>query len=609
MRIMITMNNLSDQGATAKLKTDWDLSNLYPSFESVKFKNDMKRAKESVEEALEWTEKAFSDTSDAELKLVKLIEIAEEQAALEWRLFAFTSLTVATDATNETALSITDRLEQISMNRELLIAKSVRFIGSIENLQEIIDSNEKLKEFDYYLNEAYKEAKHLLPDAVEEAVAKLKLTGGNAWSRMRDMLDGTMTVEIEIDGEIQSLPLPVIRNMAYDKDHDVRKKAYEAELESYKKIEMPLAHSLNAIKGENIQMVQMRGYKSVLDWTLEQSRMNSQILDAMLSAIEDSLPAFRKYLRAKAKYLGYENGLPFYELFAPIDGVGDMKYTYEEAHEFLIETFKNFSEEMSEFVDYAIRHQWIDVLPKQGKRGGAFCANLPFIGESRILSNFDGSLSSIGTLAHELGHAWHGHCLKDLSLLKTSYPMPLAETASIFNEGLVTEALLKKADDKAKLALLEAELMDATQVIVDIYSRFLFESKVVETRHDHSMSVKEMKDAMLDAQKKAYGDGLDQETLHPYMWACKPHYYYADMAFYNWPYSFGQLFANCIFQEYRKQPEGFVERYKKLLTATGSNDVADVAKMMDVDLTKKQTWTDALKGIIEKVDSFCELVK
>ena len=591
------------------LSTNWDLTKLYPSFDSDEFKSDMKKAKDSLEEMSKWAEEELKDYSNTEEKLIKIINDAKEQTALQMRLGAFTQLTLATDATNETALGMMDRLEYIMLKAQILLSKMRRFIGGVDNLQGTIDSNENLKEFDYYLNGINKEAKHLLPDSVEKVVARLSLTGGNAWSRMRDMLDGTMTVEIEQDGEIKSLPLPMVRNMAYDKDPEIRKKAYEAEIKAYKKIEMPLAHSLNAIKGENIAMVEMRGYDSILDKTLEDSRMNREVLDAMLSAMEDAMPDFRRYLKAKAKYLGHENGMPFYDMFAPIGANASLKYTYEEAHEFLVDTFKGFSTEMSDFIDYAFKNRWIDALPKEGKGGGAFCANLPIIGESRVLSNFDGSFSSVTTLAHELGHAWHGHCLKDLPLLKTSYPMPLAETASIFNEGVVTDAVLKEADDDVKLAIIEAELMDATQVIVDIYSRYLFETKVIQVRHDHGMSVKEMKEAMLEAQKQAYGDGLDEDALHPYMWACKSHYYIPDLAFYNWPYAFGLLFGKCISEIYKKSPDGFVEKYKNLLAATGSNDVVDVAKMMDVDLTKKETWKQALDGVVKKVDLFCELIK
>ena len=309
------------------LSTNWDLTKLYPSFESDEFKSDMKKAREGLDEALKWMETELKDTSNADAKLKHAIEIFTEQITTQWRLGSFTQLTLATDATNETALGMMDRLEKLDMGFKIATSKATRFVGEIKDMQSVIDASRELKEFDYFLNEANKEAKHLLSDDVEKTVARLSMTGSNAFSRMRDMIDGTMTVEIEQDGEMKNLPLPMVRNMAYDKDPAVRKKAYEAELNAYKKIEMPMAHALNAIKGENIAMCQMRDYESILHKTLEDSRMSKGVLDAMLSAMEDAMPDFRRYLKAKAEYLGHENGLPFYDLFAPIGAVADMKYT------------------------------------------------------------------------------------------------------------------------------------------------------------------------------------------------------------------------------------------------------------------------------------------
>jgi pepF/M3 family oligoendopeptidase len=421
------------------------------------------------------------------------------------------------------------------------------------------------------------------------------------------MIDGTMEVEIEQDGEIKSLPLPIVRNMAYSPDAEVRKKAYEAELASYKKIEIPLSAALNAIKGEGNTMCELRGYESLLHKTLETSRMDKQTLDAMISAMEDFLPDFRRYLKAKAKLLGHKDAIPFYDLFAPVGSGETKQFTYEQAHEFLVETFAKFSSEMSEFIDRAFKEHWIDAESRPGKGGGAFCANLIPIKQSRVLANFDGSFSQVSTLAHELGHAWHGHCLRDESLLNTSYPMPLAETASIFNESMVADIAKSNATDEERFTLLESELMEATQVIVDIYSRYLFEAEVIETRLDHGMNVNELKDAMIRAQKAAYGDALDEDAMHPYMWACKPHYYYGGLAFYNFPYAFGLLFGKGVFAQYKKQPEGFVEEYKAMLRATGSNNVADVAKRMEIDVRDKAFWTQSLTEIKGDIDEFCEL--
>ena len=295
--------------------------------------------------------------------------------------------------------------------------------------------------------------------------------------------------------------MPVVRNIAHSKDAALRKKAYEAELEAYRKIEESSAAALNGIKGEVLTTSELRGYASPLEETLINSRMDEETLNAMLDAIREYLPVFRKYYRKKAELLGHKNGLPFYDLFAPVGNM-DRTYSYEEARDYIVKNFRSFSDKLADFAENAFNNRWIDAEPREGKRGGAFCSNIHPIKESRILANFNGSFSNLVTLAHELGHAYHGHCLKDESILNSRYPMPIAETASIFCETIVMNAALEEAKDYEELSLLESSIQDAGQVIVDIYSRFLFESEVFEKRKKHSLSVKELKELMIEAQKR-----------------------------------------------------------------------------------------------------------
>ena len=286
-----------------------------------------------------------------------------------------------------------------------------------------------------------------------------------------------------------------------------------------------------------------------------------------------------------------------------------MSFTYEEARDYILKNFKTFSPELEKFTKKAFDNEWIDAEPREGKRGGAFCANLHPIGESRILANFDGSFSNMTTLAHELGHAFHGDCLKEEHVLNSGYTMPIAETASIFCETIVVNAALKDADKKEAFTILEANLQGAGQVIVDIMARFLFESKVFEIRKDHALSVQELKDTMLWAQKEAYGDGLDHEALHPYMWVNKPHYYSAGLSFYNFPYAFGLLFAKGVYAEYLKRGEAFVPEYTKLLKATGKNEIKDVANMVGIDVQDPEFWKSSLALIEKDIEEFIKLSK
>jgi pepF/M3 family oligoendopeptidase len=584
----------------------WSLDALYKSFDAPEFKQDMQKLDQELEKIQKWTEKNLADTQNAAQKLEQYIRMMNDFYHLYTRLAGFSSLTLSTEAKNEVALKYEDIFDEKVTHLTKPEVTFTKWLGKLENLDAIINSNEYVKQHEFFIKEKANENKYLLSDEEEILIAKMKNTGSNAWAKLQEMLSSTLLVDITVDGEQKKLPLPVVRNMAYSENAKLRKTAYEAELENYKKIEVSSAASLNGIKGEVITLAKMRGYASPLEMTVLNARMDMQTLDAMLTAIRESLPAFHKYYRKKAELLGYKNGLPFYEMFAPMGNV-DMKFTYKEARDYIVKNFRTFSDSLADFAANAFDERWIDAEPRDGKRGGAFCSNLHVIKESRILANFDGSFSNMTTLAHELGHGYHGANLMDETFVNAEYPMPIAETASIFCETIVKEAALKSANSEEAFSILENDIGDAGQVIVDIYSRFLFESELFRRRETGAVSVNELKEIMLDAQKQAYGNGLDHDQLHPYMWACKPHYYYASHNFYNFPYAFGLLFAKGLYAEYLKRGEEFVAAYDRLLAVTGKKKIADVTMEMGIDVRKVDFWRGSLKLIEKDIEKFINL--
>jgi pepF/M3 family oligoendopeptidase len=439
---------------------------------------------------------------------------------------------------------------------------------------------------------------------MEKWMLRMSLDGAEAFSKLRDRLMGSHTVEL--DGK--SLPLPAVRGMAYDPDPAVRKAAYEAELASYAKVETSMAFCLSGIKGEALTMCEAQKYPDILTRQLMESRMDRETLDAMLTAIKEALPDFRRYLRAKGKLLGHNDGLPFYDLFAPV-GEASLRYTVEEARQLLVSTFSEVHPEMGAFMAHAFDNRWIDFLPREGKAGGAFCAGYHQKKLCRILTNFVGSFSDVSTLAHELGHGWHDRCLERVPVLMTNVPMQLAETASIFNETLLSHAVRKTADEKSRFVLLENSLMEATQTVVDIYSRFLFETGVFEARKTHTPSAAELNRMMLDAQEAAYGDGLDKNLRHPSMWVNKSHYYSVGLHFYNFPYAFGLLFGLGVFALYQKEGAAFLPKYDAMLAACGNGTVADVAASVGIDVRSVDYWRSALDVVRGEVDEFVSLCK
>lgn len=581
----------------------WDLTKMYSGFDDAKLAADFAQAQALNQELAALLQEKPADVGALLVQAVRTAQKRSEKMAL---VGEFIFLNLATNAKNEQALAWMDKLMRAQVEMQQTSSAFMRYVSKVEGLDALIAREPLLKEHEYMLKTMVKDAAHVMDPAIEGPVLKMQMTGGEAWSQLSDQIMATHMVEMEIDGEKQSLPLSTVRGMATSPDASVRRRAYEAELASYPHIELAMAACLNGIKGEALTLCELQHYDTVLDTALDAAKIDRQTLDAMLTAMRESLPAFRRYFRAKARHLGHEGGLPFYDLFAPIGAAGKT-YTLEEARQLLVQVFGQFSEKMSRFIDRAFEEHWIDAFPYEGKQGGAFCAGVHPLGISYVLANFEGSLDSVSTLAHELGHAYHGDCVKHLSILNADYPMTLAETASIFNETMLVAKLQEGANPQERLMLLDQQIGNAAQVVVDILSRFLFESEVIERRKDHTMLPDELKEIMLDAQKQTYGDGLDENALHPYMWACKTHYYSASLHFYNFPYAFGLLFGLGVYERYLEKGEAFLPEYDALLAATGLGDVKDVAARVGIDVTDVNFWRKSLSVVEKMIDEMEKL--
>lgn len=587
------------------MSLEWSLKNIYPSFTSKEFITDLKKVDDGIEELKRFA-KSTDEKSNDLIKLEELINKLENINLLLNRVGCYANLTLSTDSKNAEGRKY---LDVINSKYGLLaepLTKIYKWVANIKDIDSLIKSSDLLRKHKFFINEIIEKNNYMLSEKEEAIIAKMRNTGSEAWLNYKDYLISTHKVDINIDNEDKTLPLTVILNMAYSPDTNLRKKAYEAEIKSYEKIEEGVAAALNGIKGEVLTTTQLKGYKSPLHMTLEESRMDEDILNSMLTAIKESLPSFRKYLRRKAEMLGHKNGLPFYDLYAPVINK-EMKFSYEEGKAFVEKNFRNFSDNLADFAINAFNNSWIDVMPKEGKVGGAFCESIKTINESRILLNYGNSFSDVVTMAHELGHGFHSHCLKNETALNSEYPMTLAETASNFCEILVKRGAVKSASKEEAFAILEAEISDCNQVIVDIYSRFLFETEIFEKRKESSLSVEEINNVMLKAQKESYGDGLDNNFLHKYMWTWKPHYYYATANFYNFPYAFGNLFAKGLYAEYLKRGESFCKEYEDLLSVTGKEKVADVTKIMNIDVHDVNFWRNSLRLIEEDIERFISL--
>lgn len=597
---------------------NWDLSILFKGLEDEKFTNYYKDIPNEIKKLVSYAKNNFENIKDAENSVANKIETfikMYNDFSKYYNVLMYAQLILEVDSENIKALKVLNTVENYFT--ELTVADTLfkKYLLEIKNLESIIDTSPLLTDHKFILLQTKENASHMLEMGEEIVFEKLKLTGSNAWSSMYGQVISNLEVDININGDSQQLSLSQVRNMADEEDPYLRKTAYYAELNSYSKIEKPIAQSLNAIKGEAITTAHLRGYDSVLDMTLKNSRMDKKTLDVLISTIKDALPIFKKYFNHKAKLLGHSGALPFYDLFAPVKipfnpqkpvNSNNLQYTKQEAVDFIVKNFSNFSKDLGDFANNAFQNNWIDWDPKKGKSGGAFCANLHNVKESRILANFSGSFGDILTLAHELGHAYHGEALKDSSFLNSNYSMPIAEVASTFCETLVCNVALKSANKAEALSISENNLQNTAQVIIDIYSRYLFETEVIKRREYGSLSVDEFKEIMVDSQQKAYGDSLSS-IKHPYMWICKGHYYSAENNFYNFPYAYGLLFAKGLYTMYLNEGQTFAQKYKALLAATGQNNLYEVGRTVSINVHDKAFWDGALDTVEKEIDEFIKI--
>ncbi|AIE87053.1 Oligoendopeptidase F [Fimbriimonas ginsengisoli Gsoil 348] len=583
---------------------------VFPSLNSPEFEaafSDVVRSIDDLEALFDKENIAAREAGDVDAETASIFdEVVGRFNSLTERLRtvnAYVHAFVTTDSRNEEALARSSQMDPQLARLRKLSKRYTAWVGSLD-IDELKALSQVARDHAYAIEKAKTSAQHMLSPAEEALVSDLELTGTVAWGRLHGNVTSQLAVPIDLPNQPERLPMSVVRSLAYDADRETRRIAYEAELAGWQTVEVPMSAALNSIKGEIGLLSRRRGWGSALDEACDASNIDRATLEAMMEAADRSFPVFRRYLRAKARMFGTEQ-LAWYDLFAPL-GEEKRKWQFDEAASFVEDAFRTYSDRMADFAARSFAGRWTDAEPRAGKRDGAYCMSIRG-DESRILMNFKPSFGSVSTLAHELGHAYHNLCLAPRTQLQRATPMTLAETASIFCETIIREAVLNEGSPAEQLAVLDASLQGTTQVVVDITSRFRFESGVFQRRAERELSAREFNELMLDAQRSTYGDGLDPAILHPYMWIVKSHYY--GRSYYNFPYMFGLLFGLGLYTIYRQDPDAFRSRYDELLSSTGLADAATLANRFGIDIRSTAFWQGSLRQIEADVERFERLTQ
>ena len=572
----------------------WNLSPIYPAVDSKEFNEDLAKLKKLLAGL-----KAKLESGNVQVR--ELVEMENEISDIEETLGSYAYCNVSVNTTDKAAVNALNKVDELSMDSAVCGTLFNTYVA--EHKDQIDAFCKENPDYRFVFDEIAEEAKHQMPKELEELAADLMRSGSDAFGRLQETISSSACAEL--DGK--KLTVIQLRALATNADRETRRKAYEAELKVWKEHEIAFCYALNSIKGTSLSLEKRRKWASPIDRSIAGARISRKTLDALIGTLEKNLPMFRRYLNTKAKLLGLEK-CAFYDLFAPV-GKSEMTYTYEQAREFVVKQYGAFNPAMGEFAANAFDNNWIDPFPRAGKTGGAYDIYMPKIKESRVFANFDGTYDGVSTLAHELGHAWHDHVVSTKPAMLRSYPMTLAETASIFSEFIVFKGAGEQATHEQKISIIEQFVQSACQVCVDILCRFYFEREVFEQRREGELMPDEMCSIMIDCQKKTYGDGLDENLLHPYMWAVKGHYYSTGFSFYNYPYAFGQLFGLGLYNRSKNDKSGrpFYEKYNELLSLTGQLPAEDVAKSAGIDITDPAFWQEGMDIIASYAKQLEEL--
>ena len=612
----------------------WNLNSLYPSLNSKEYKNDLAELEKTFSEIHELLN---ADKNDFSQWLNNYINLLNKEVFLFKTLSAYAYIIYSTDTTNQVYMNNLNLMEKYeSQSIQLSIRFSSILAENKNSLEEFYKKYPEKKEYEYVLNEIIEEKNHQMSAKEEELASKMSHTGANAWSLLQEQIISNLQDE-------NGKTFNELRNDANEADPELRKSSWEKEIALLTQNRIAFAAALNNLKGEKITLNENRGWKEGIDNALFNSRLSKKTLEALIGAIEDSLPIWRKYLQAKAALLRASNstvsksagtkehpGIAFYDLFAPIsepkalgntdskESLISKKWTFKEACDYVLKEYYSFSKNMGDFAKNAMENEWIDAQVRPGKVGGAYDEDFPKGHQSRILSNFTGTFSDIITLSHELGHAFHFSCMKDKAPVFFNYPMTLAETASTFAETIVKQDMIANSQDFDQMRILDLDLTDTSQVLVDILCRYYFEESVFQARKTSELTADDFCRLMQEAQEKSYGNGLNDERnvdnsnyteRHDYMWAVKSHYYITSLDFYNFPYAFGQLFAAGLYQRAKKEGPEFAKTYEELLSLTGNQSCEDLCKKAGFDITNKDFWKSGIDMYAKEVEKYCNFVE
>jgi oligoendopeptidase F len=591
----------------------WDLTPFFPQFNSpefLRYKTDLSQEVDTLLSRADQIGRLNRKTAFAWEQLVLLWENSTSKME---HLSTYVNALSAVEAGNEIFRPAQAEIYILEAQFEKFIAIfGDRLKQASAHCRQAFFARRNLKEISFYLSRIFEQAAFRMSVDKEWLSADLNVSGFKSWGNLYNTLTGKLTFTLRLpDGKLEHRSISQWRGFLADADPVVRTVAYEAGCKAWETVEDICAAALNAISGNRLTLQRHRKIDHFLDTSLFQAHIGKKTLEAMYDAIYEKLDIIKMYYRIRTQFLQTE-GIRFFEREAALPIGPEEKISWPAATTMLGRAFETVYPELGRFYHYMIKNRWIDSLSRHGKRPGAFCSNSILIGQQRIHMNFMGTLKDVGTLAHEMGHAWHAHLLKSDRPFVQNYPMTIAETASGFTEQLLFGGLLKDPElsRMQKLRLLDSDLSNAAVLLLDITVRHEFERNFYAERDLGEVTSVRLKEMMTAAQHRIYGDVLAADGADPLFWASKLHFYLTGVEFYNFPYTVGFLLARALYQRLEEEGSSFLTQYEQFLRQSGSHTVESLTRQaLDVDITRSEFWGDILDGLKAPIARYGEMLK
>ncbi len=568
---------------------NWDLSALFDSIpEAEEFlKQAIFRAKEFEKK---YKNRLYTLTPEEFIEVLKEYEDIWENIG---RALTYIYLIFATDSSKGNFLA---KFQELATKaEEHLIWFELEFIHlPIDKQQRFIDNAGIYK---YYLLHLQEEAPYKLSEKEEKILMKKDLTSSSAFNRLFD--ETLSRLKFFFEGEY--LSEEEILSKLYSPNRDERKKAQVSLTLGLKPHQNLLSFIYNQVKKDwKIDYIDIRGYDEPEEPRHLANKVSKKSVDALINTVNENTDIVAEYYKTKKELLGYEK-LYDYDRYAPIK-LSDKtpEISFEEAKELVLRAFKNFSPTFYKIALKAFDEKWIDVYPKEGKRGGAFSHSATPAAHPYVLLNYTNKRRDVFTLAHELGHAIHQYLAREVGYLNQDTPLTTAETASIFAEMLLFEEIKKSLNKEELIETYAAKLED---IFATLFRQIVFTNFERRVHSFDELKPEEFNKIWMEENQKMFKESVYLTDNYKIWWSYIPHFIHSP--FYCYAYSYAQLLVLSLYKLYKEGFENFEEKYIEFLSQGGSiPPKKQFIELFGLDIEKEDFWQKGIDVVKEMVNEF-----